>query len=368
MIPLRLRAYSSVDEPYVVRLNSEARAFDLDASGTRTTFDADLVEAAPDALAYVGPRGRVDILGADPMEVDGDVLLVLPGGRAAQRLVRAASRHNTFLVTERCDQLCVMCSQPPKEHHSDWFPFFEAAALLAPPDMTLGISGGEPTLFKSELLPMMERVLRTRPDLVFHVLSNGQHLDEGDMGILARLPRDRVVWGIPLYAAGAYLHDDIVGKAGAFERLTETFSLLCRAGAVVELRTVVMKSNVASLKPLAHFVATHLPFIGTWALMQLENIGFGRKNWEEQFLDTSREFAPIAAALAIARSRGINAVLYNFPRCTVPAAYRELAPSTISDWKRRYLEDCANCPEKEACGGFFEWYPEDRGFKRLGLQ
>ena len=46
---------------------------------------------------------------------------------------------------------------------------------------------------------------------------------------------------------------------------------------------------------------------------------------------------------------------------------RLFAQASISDWKRRYLELCDDCELKAGCGGFFEWYPEERGFSRLGL-
>jgi len=366
MIPLRLQANSTTDLPFVMRLNAEARAFQLDLEGQRTPFDGDLIRVSADGASYLGPQGAVEIQGATPDEIDGDVLLVLPGGRAAQRLIRANSPHNTFLVTERCDQLCLMCSQPPKQHHTDMLPFFEAAALLAPKGVTLGISGGEPLLYKTALLPLMQRVLKERTDLTFHVLTNGQHLEENDLAELGELPRDRVLWGIPLYTADAQTHDRIVGKAGAFDRLMETLPIFCRAGAAIELRTVVMGENARLLPALANFITTHLPFVSSWALMQLENIGYGRQNWDDLFFDSSVSFAPVAEALNIARGRGFDAVLYNFPRCTVPAAYRDQAPSTISDWKRRYLDECEECSQRALCGGFFEWYPEDRGFQRLG--
>jgi hypothetical protein len=46
------------------------------------------------------PFALVDAQAAD---IDGDVLLVLPARRLAQRLVRDRSRYNTLLVTERCE-------------------------------------------------------------------------------------------------------------------------------------------------------------------------------------------------------------------------------------------------------------------------
>ena len=44
---------------------------------------------------------------------DGDVVLMTPSGRISV-LYRKASRHNTILSTERCNSLCLMCSQPPQ--------------------------------------------------------------------------------------------------------------------------------------------------------------------------------------------------------------------------------------------------------------
>ncbi|MDF2811335.1 MAG: radical superfamily protein [Microvirga sp.] len=347
-----------------MRLNAEARGYDLDGSGRRTSFDGDLVDAVNNRLTYQGPQGTLVLEGARAEDVDGDVVLVLPAGRPAQRLIRAASQHNTFLITERCDQLCLMCSQPPKRHHTDLLPFFEAAALLAPEGLTIGLSGGEPLLFKADLFPMMRRVLKQRPDLRFHVLSNAQHVEDDDLEMLAAM-REQVLWGIPIYAPDAATHDRIVGKHGAFAQLMDTLPVFARAGAAIELRTVILADNAERLPQLANFVAAHLPFVDRWALMQLENIGFGRLNWDRIFFDHSTAFASIAAALDIARARHVAAVLYNFPRCTVPLPYRDRAPATISDWKRRYLTECSDCTERDACSGFFEWNPEERGFQRL---
>ncbi|WP_426232007.1 hypothetical protein [Pararhizobium sp. DWP3-4] len=107
-------------------------------------------------------------------EIGGDVLLLLPGQASAHRLTRADSRHNTLLVTEQCDQLCVMCSQPPpKKQHSDLFDQFATAVTLAPNDSYVGISGGEPMLHKERLFTFLETSAALRPDVRFHILTNG---------------------------------------------------------------------------------------------------------------------------------------------------------------------------------------------------
>ena len=74
--------------------------------------------------------------------------------------------------------------------------------------------------------------------------------------------------------------------------------------------------------------------------------------------DHSDDFAPIAEGLNIAQLHGINARLFNFPLCTVPANYRHLAPPSISDWKRKFAPSCGSCRAQHQCSGFFEWHPE----------
>ena len=168
MIPLNLPAMAEAERPFVTRLTRRPGG----------PFDSVLVDEDEAGATYSGEYGLLAIDGVPADDLEGDVVLVqpYPGGTArAERLLRAGSPHNTLLVTERCDQLCVMCSQPPKKTHDDRFDMLEEACLLAEPDMLIGITGGEPTLYKEQLLGLIERVLGGRSDLEFHVLSNAQH-------------------------------------------------------------------------------------------------------------------------------------------------------------------------------------------------
>jgi hypothetical protein len=104
-------------------------------------------------------------------------------------------------------------------------------------------------------------------------------------------------WGIPLYAAEAALHDEIVGKLGAFEQLHQSFAVLLGAGARVELRTVVLTSNFGRFPASARYVANRFRFIEAWSIMQLEAIGFAKGRWRDLFVRHERDFSPIAYAL-----------------------------------------------------------------------
>lgn len=358
MIPLVVPAeIRGADGPFVVRLSPNA----ID------THDAQLRRTDENTILVTHGRARARLVGSDPGQFAGDVVLLDPGRSIMHRLIRAGTRHNTFLVTERCDQLCVMCSQPPKKTHFDNFDHFEKASLLAPEDAVLGFSGGEPTLYKDQLFALLGRVHAARPDLRFHVLTNAQHFTEEDVGFLSSAAGRSVQWGVPLYAADAALHDNIVGKDGAFDHLLGGLSILCRSAAQVELRTVLTRMNSSVLPELANFITRFVPFAAPWAIMQLERIGFAKNRWNELFFDNSVDFGQLGQAIDIARISDIPVLLYNFPLCTVPPAYRALAPATISDWKNKFLPACDGCNLRSSCSGFFEWH-SDQAYARLERQ
>ena len=330
-------------------------------NGVQATATDATYEILGDLVTVRGAAGWFRFRIADDRSFDGDVLLVFPEERRATRLIRAASNSNTILLTEECDQVCVMCSQPPRNRRYAFFDLYASACKLAPPQSVIGITGGEPTLLKEPLFRMMLDVAMERPDLRFHVLTNAQHFGASDQEALLAL-RDQVLWGIPLYAEDPVVHDRIVGKPGSYEQLLSSLQILRKSRAAVELRTVLLAQNLDHLPWLAEFVATHLGWISHWAIMQVEHFGYARLNWDEIFVDTSIQSAQLSTCLDISAARGVEVALFNFPLCTLSERFRPLAHASISDWKQKFLVACDGCSARDTCGGFFEWYPEQRGF------
>jgi His-Xaa-Ser system radical SAM maturase HxsC len=329
----------------------------------------------PNELAYIGETSDSEVRAETPWgpliieahgaQLEGDVLFVQPEIGIAQRWFRRGATQNTLLITERCDQLCVMCSQPPKKTHTDLFSHFERACMLADAKADIGLSGGEPTLYKAQLLDLVENVCAARADVRFHILTNAQHFERSDIERLRAL-KDDIVWGVPVYSANPVLHDQIVGKPGAFEQLEVCLAILAEANAAIELRTVVMRQTVAGLPQLARWLSARLPEATCWAIMQLEKHGFAKSRWEEQFFDHSIDFDQIGDAAFLAQARGLKTYLYNFPKCTVPPALRDLCPSTISDWKRDFLPECQTCSAHELCSGLFTWHSHANPYANWG--
>ena len=328
--------------------------------------EAKCVTLNKDIIELTTNKGQIKINNIDGLFSEGEILLIFPEVSKCQRFFRPDATINTILLTEECDQLCIMCSQPPKNKRYDHFDLYLKGVLLLPKNARLGISGGEPTLLKNNLFDFLEKVYLLRDDITFNILSNCQHFDKNDIKILSKISH-KILWGIPLYSNIPEKHDAIVGKKGSFNNVIRNFNHLVESGSRVELRTVLMKQNYPDLPNLAHFITTHLNWIEVWAIMQLENYGYAKMNWDKIFYDNSLDFEKIGFALNTIEAKKMRVSLYNFPLCTVPDVFRKFSVRSISDWKQKYIEDCDGCSKKSDCAGFFEWYNYDKGFKHIGM-
>jgi hypothetical protein len=64
---------------------------------------------------------------------------------------------NSLLLTERCDNYCLMCSQPPKTENDDWLLQVASDVISLMPDDSdvLGFTGGEPTIYDEGFIELV---------------------------------------------------------------------------------------------------------------------------------------------------------------------------------------------------------------------
>lgn len=107
---------------------------------------------------------------------DGDVLGIYPQSGRVRVLYRRSSRHNFFLVTERCNNYCLMCSQPPKKVDDDWLidEIAEALPLVDLETPALTFTGGEPLTEWRRFIGLLELTRDLLPNTAVHVLTNGR--------------------------------------------------------------------------------------------------------------------------------------------------------------------------------------------------
>lgn len=302
-------------------------------------------------------HGQPAVLGVKHLDYlcDGDVVRLAPNG-AVHTLFRRNSPHNTILATERCNSLCLMCSQPPREVDDSYraSEILRLIDLIDPNCEEIGISGGEPTLLGEDFLRIVAKFEERLPQTALHILTNGRRLKDPKFAErLAVIDHPDLMLGIPLYSDIDSQHDYVVQAPGAFNETVAALYNLARVGISIEIRVVIHAQTYRRLPQLAEYIYRNFPFVSHVALMGMEMFGFVHKNLDVLWIDpvdyqTELEDATLALAM-----RGLAVSLYNHQLCTIPRTLWPFARKSISDWKNVYLEECDKCTVREACGGFF---------------
>ena len=225
----------------------------------------------PGTAGVAGAPGQVLRLGPELAHLDaGDIIHVPGDGRRVTVLWKNSARHNALLLTEQCDNYCLMCSQPPKDRDDSWL--FDRArkviSLLPQDARALSLTGGEPTLHADALLGLLEHCKQVAPGLSLHLLTNGRRFADPEFTRrYAAVGLSDIMAGIPVYAPEPGLHDFIVQAAGAFNETVHGIVNLATLGQAVEIRVVVQRHTVPVLAGLAAFIVRNLPFVAQVALM-----------------------------------------------------------------------------------------------------
>lgn len=313
-----------------------------------------LVDRPEDAPLH-RPWLCLDVVGTEVRQ--GDVLEIQPRISKAALRYRRGGNGNVLFATERCNSYCVMCSQPPRQVEDDWrvAQLCNLTKLIDKDEVSLAISGGEPTLLGTGLNRVINACAHSLPNTSIHVLSNGRHFsDTGYAGTFTDI-HPNLSWGVPLYGSHYGLHDYVVQSAGAFAETMRGLYALHTAHQRIEIRVVLLKPVVEELKLLAEYLYRNLPFVEHIALMGVEPIGFARAHHQDVWMDPEDMGPILFESVEYLAHRGLNVSLYNLPLCALPRPLWPYAKRSISDWKQRYLPACHACSVQDQCAGVFAW-------------
>lgn len=286
---------------------------------------------------------------------DGDVFGFWTDGNI-RNLYRRNSLQNSFLVTERCNSYCLMCSQPPRNVDDDWVvdEIREALPLVDPATQEIGFTGGEPTLLGERFVEVLKQCKAELPNTAVHVLSNGRNFANASLAkAWATVDHPDLMVGIPIYSDISDRHDYVVQADGAFDETIRGVLNLKRERQRVEIRVVIHKQTYARLPQLAEFLARNLLFVDHVALMGLEIMGFTRANLDLLWIDPTEYQRELKQAVRTLARSGMKVSIYNHQLCLLDRDLWPYAVQSISDWKNEYIDECAQCSVRERCGGFF---------------
>lgn len=287
---------------------------------------------------------------------DGDIVTYHPLDKMLITQYSAKSDCNILFLTTHCNSNCIMC---PQSRSNDMGTLYREALQLidmveTPPDRII-LTGGEPTFFKDKFIEILCRLRDKWPKTKVVILTNARTFSNLRFAKqVVTLTQADVEFGIPLYSDSSLVHDEIVGMKRAWSQTIEGLYNLASLKSCIELRVVVMKQNYKRLSKLITFIAHNLPFVDRIVLMGIEPMGKAREIWDSVWVDPLDTADEIDAAVQVAKNHNLTVYLYNQQLCCLPTHLRKYAVSSISDWKRTYIDACNGCPIQHDCGGFFE--------------
>jgi His-Xaa-Ser system radical SAM maturase HxsC len=271
-------------------------------------------------------------------------------------LARRGSAHNAIFATDRCNSLCLMCSQPPKHVDDQWrvYQHLRLIELLDTDTRELGITGGEPTLLKDGLVEIVAKCKERLPQTSLHILSNGRlFYYRAFAERLAAVGHPDLMIGVPIYSDSNTEHDYIVQAKGAFDETLIGLHHLGAVGVPVEIRVIVHSLTAERLPQIAEYIYRNLTFASHVTFMGLELMGLAIPNLDLLWVDPWDYREKLAEATLHLAARGMSVSVYNHQLCTVPDAIWPYCRQSISDWKNDYLAVCDACAVRDRCGGFF---------------
>lgn len=268
-----------------------------------------------------------------------------------------AEEDNVLFISNKCNSNCIMCPDSNANRQLDLGRdkdyLFRLVELIPSDARHLTITGGEPTLLTWDFIRLLAKCKEKFTNTDFLMLSNGRTLciKEYRDAFLEAVPHSFRL-GIPLYAASAKEHDSITRAEGSFEQTLAALKVL-QHRIDIEIRIVVMKNNYRKIPEIAEFICKEIPRVRHVCMMGIElmgNAAIARDDLWVDFVDTAPYLERAATTLF---SAGIDAMIYNYPLCSLPRHLWNIAEKSITEYKIRYKEECANCEIKDLCGGFF---------------
>ncbi len=348
--------------------HSRTHVFTSDVALARSSDDLQAARESGFSAALVINDSALDasILNALPQLVrlpsqfsylaDGDIVAIHPSTLRVRTLYRRNSKHNSLLVTERCNHYCLMCSQPPKDVDDRWIlsEIKRCIPLIDKSTGSLGFTGGEPLLDWIDFIEILSLCREQLPQTAIHVLSNGRAFCNSEVtDAWAAVHHHDLMVGIPIYSAVDHIHDYVVQAKGAFDETLLGILRLKDKGQRVEVRVVLHAVTAPRVREICVWLARNLPFVDHVALMGLENTGFAIANDKLLWIDPVDYASDLAVGVGVLAAAGVRVSVYNLPRCILPQSIWPFAVQSISDWKNGFVEECDSCIERNNCSGFF---------------
>lgn len=355
--PFVARICTNVNYPYPLRKNEIFLLKETHQKDIPKGFKACFLIQFDEHISVDAKEKNTFLLQFDQHYLDDqDIVRFDPVRKTLRVIYRKNSNQNSLLLTERCNNYCVMCSQPPREIDDNYLAneLLTAIPLMSRQTKEIGFTGGEPTILGDNFINLIRACKNFLPETSLHILSNGRNFKDLELAqkVAAIMHHDLMI-GIPLYSDISNIHNYVVQADTAFDETIRGILNLKQMGVRVEIRIVIHKQTYSRLPQFAEFICRNLLFVDHVALMGLEMMGFTKANINDLWIDPIDYQAQLVDAVTILNRFKMNVSVYNHQLCLLDKRIWTFNRKSISDWKNEYMPECAACTKKSECGGFF---------------
>ena len=288
---------------------------------------------------------------------EGDVVSISNKGRI-HLLYKMGQSEIDLFITNKCNSNCIMCPLSElsrKKMIPSQYQWIKEYIHVLPPDIPyINITGGEPTLDTDKFQDILKNLKKKFQKSQFQLLTNGRSFSDTSFlkETLCNIP-NYTRFAVPIHSAVESVHDRITQSPGSFRQTDRGIKNLLKYDQKVEVRIVLSKINIPSLRETVEYIANNYRGIFVVNFVGLEMMGNAARNKDMLWMDYKYLFHQIRESILFLICRGIDTQLYNFPLCAIDKGFWPLAAKSITDYKIRYKEECNDCMAKPVCGGFF---------------
>jgi len=286
---------------------------------------------------------------------EDDIIQIMPDGTISVLWEKKLNPFDvTLFITHQCNANCVMCPQPPKK---DEYSLLETNLILLrylakQPIRKIGITGGEPTLKRDDLVLLLQESYKIFPYAKIDLLTNAKKLSDFSFSKELAISNPNINFCISFPTDNLNDFNQIM-KGKLFTDVLTAIQNLGILRQNVELRVVILKQNYKRLLSLSEFIYRNFPFVYHITFMGMEVVGYAFDNIELINIEPQEYNQTLLEAVRFLNQRDMHISIYNIPFCLVDEKLWRFVKNSISKWKQAYKPECNLCSMKKTCSGLF---------------